>query len=334
MTFLASTSVAQACELRLVSREVNKSVISSVFRDLLFTTPEQVIRFSNTLHPKSKVIVPALKRRLHTLPLNILQCAVESLTLVVPNTLPSIETSLSHVAPLLTRIRKLAITGQQLASNAYWLRMHEIRPQHMMILHHGVPPLVNFYEPIFQSVTHLYTSSLFGHHNGSSILSMPSITHLAVSTRTNIALQCRERVIAFLHTILTEEPTSKTLQMVVLSLNCGVSPSYRADPWLYALRSCMVDKRFILLPYSQSARTEWEDTLTENHDIWSRANTWRELESSPDTAANHMKKEMIVRDLQCKERRSTAGEWMVDLVQREDYHQEPIDPGERNEFRM
>jgi hypothetical protein len=283
MLYAASTSPARARILRLVCRCVNVWILPILFRSLMLTSPDHISRFAATLLPKKKLRIPALNSRLHKFPCPLSSYIVESLTFVVQTRLPSVEIALASVAPAFSRLKNLVISGQNLSSNAHWLRQHPIHPERMMILHFGYPQLVNFREPIFQSVTHLYTSTLAGHRD-SSIADLPLLTHLAVHTRIDLPETSAIRVMKQLISTLQATPQ---LRCFVLALNSVGLRDPKLSHWLNILKPCFEDERFYLLPYYRDVHLECQDMMTSGSGVWERAKLWREVESQD--GANKMR---------------------------------------------
>ncbi|KAF8986752.1 hypothetical protein BDQ17DRAFT_634647 [Cyathus striatus] len=332
LLFLASISTRQACQLRFISKDVNRLIVPHLFRDVVFNTTERITRFSSSLAPRRPVLIPALKKKFISMPPNLSDYHVESLTLVVNKRLPSIELALASMAPMFNRVRKLAITGEQLLANAHWLRRYPLRPRFMMIIHHGRPPLLNFHEPIFDQVTHLYTSSLFGHHNRSSVLDLPNLTHLCVTARRGVPQSTINEITAFLWRLLAVSPTLKSL---VFCLNTGPAP----DPdWSVSLKRFVDDKRFVLIPYHPLPRMQWRNIILGRMSIWDKAENWRTLDSRPDWRETPKKKEMVVEAIHNEQSafqqrvRCPEGEWEADLVERDGYEPPDMDPDQRGGF--
>jgi hypothetical protein len=329
--YLASTTAHSARELRLVSRYANIWVLPLLFRTLVLTAPEHITRFAATLLPKRKFHIPALKSKLHTFPRPLSSYTVESLALVINTRLPSIETALASVAPAFTHLKNLAITGQNMSSNAYWLRQYPIRPRKMMILHFGSPQMVNFREPIFESVTHLYTSVLVGYRD-SSVEHLPHLTHLAVHARIDLSEDLASRVTQLLRTTLESLPDLRTL---VLVINSDEVYDTRLALWLRLLVECLKDKRFILLPYFRHPRMEWEAMLADEHTVWDRAQVWRRVESEDDFTQVQYRGDMLkaVRSEHASlpGKKFMEADWEVDLIERDGFYPMDADPTERRE---
>jgi hypothetical protein len=182
-----------------------------------------------------------------------------------------------------------------------------------MILHHGSPHLVNFHEPVLKGVTHLYTSITHG-HRFSSVADVPGLTHLAVHARVGLSADTAAKVAYSLQTILDACPR---LECLVLSLNADSPSDPHLEMWEYVLERCLVDTRFILLPYYRLPRIEWSDIVSGQNTIWTRAKEWAKTDREDKELtmyAVEQEKSMFPPLKHPKE-----GEWEIDLVQRDDY---------------
>jgi hypothetical protein len=255
-----------------------------------------------------------MKSQLHTFPCPLSSYIIESLALVVQTQLPSVEIALANVAPAFSRLKNLVISGQNLSSNAHWLRQHPIHPREMMILHFGFPQLVNFREPIFQSVTHLYTSTLAGHRN-SSVADLPLLTHLAVHTRIDHSESIVGRIVKQLINTLEAMPQ---LQCLALVLNGNERP-LKLQAWEDVLKPCFDDERFFLLPYFRDVYLECQDVLASGSKVWERAKLWRQAESQGDASEEHFLHSESPRDpdVSQKIKNYMDAVWHIDLVQQD-----------------
>lgn len=224
------------------------------------------------------------------------------------------ETALASVGPVFGGLTKLAITGQSLSANAYWLRQHPIYPRFMMIVHHGSPHLVNFHEPVLKGVTHLYTSITHG-HRFSSVADVPGLTHLAVHARVGLSADTAAKVAYSLQTILD---TCPKLECLVLSLNADSLRDPHLEMWEYVLEKCLADTRFILLPYYRLPRLEWGDIVKGEGSIWVRAKEWVKMEREEVREMTMVAVEREKSLVPCL-KHPKEGEWEIDLVQRDDY---------------
>ncbi|KAF5378863.1 hypothetical protein D9615_006922 [Tricholomella constricta] len=332
--YLAATDIKTARILRLVSRYTNVWVLPLLFRTLTFTSPDHITRFATTLLPKRKLHIPALKSNLHTIPRPLSSYSIESLALVVNTRLPSVETALANVAPAFARLKNLVITGQNLSANAHWLRQHPIHPKNMMILHFGAPHLVNYKEPLFQRVTHLYTSTLAGHRN-SFVTDLPRLTHLAVHTRLQHASEYMPVIADALLRLLEMTPQ---LQLFVFVLNSYDPQDEKLKEWMRVLRRCLRDKRFIALPYFRHPRMEWDRILKGKDSVWDRALAWRAMQQRGNLSEAARYTAELLKELQMENvllmERKCIVDWEIDLVQREGYVPYEGDPTERREAVM
>ncbi len=352
---LAMTSHRKARELRLVSSDVNVLVLPLLFRNIVITTPNDVYQLTTVLLPKRKYHIPALKSRFHVMPRPLATYNVESCVLVINDRRPSIEEALARIAPVFCSISKLAITARNLQAHGYWLRKHPIRPKIMVIVHYGSPHLFNYHDPIFENVTHLYTSTLYGHRS-STVIDLPSLTHLAVCTRPDLPEAIANSIVDSLCAILEE---CKTLQMLVLVMDFGSSfiSDIRMPLWESRLDDFTSDNRFVFLPDFRAPRLEWEDIVRDSapitssaagldgpesfyDSVWKRAEGWRRvlkgLSDTPYTPEFFNKNVLHLAFLRQSHLRVIAGEsfsnhhgpeWEIDLVERDNYeHPKASDP--------
>ena len=274
--------------------------------------PDHVNRFTTTLLPKRKNYIPALKSKLHIIPRLLSSYKVDTWVLVVNDRRPSIESALASIGPVFSGLSKLAITGQNLSSNAFWLRQHPIYPKVVFLIHYGSPHLVNFYEPIFKSVTHLYTCITHGHRY-STVADLPCLTHLAVNTRLDLPQTTAIKVVASLRAILT---ACERLESLVFTMACTEfdNPQYRM--WEFLLEECREDKRFRFFPDYRSPRLEWLDILDGKWNLWDRARVWPQLDLLESSTMCFVEEPASFPSL----RNWTGDDWEIDLVQRDNYH--------------
>ena len=272
-----------------------------------------------------------MKSTLHTLPRPLSSYAINSLAFVVHTRLPSVEIGLASVAPAFAQVKNLVVTAQNLSSNAHWIRRHPIRPRYMMVIHFGFPHLFNYREPIFESVTHMYTSVLTG-LRGTSVTDLPRLTHLAVHTRGSISVSAALGVANQIAKFLGALPR---LECFVLVLGDPPAGEPHLDEWKEMLGSCMHDKRFSLLPYFRDPRQEWQDIVDGSESVWDRATTWRSLEN--ESAARQLSYLAVLVSGQylvppAFQNKPLEPEWEIDLVQRVDYSPYEGDPAEKGDF--
>lgn len=328
--YLASTSLRTARQIRLVSRHTNVWVLPLLFHTLTLTTPDHVVRFASTLLPKRKIHIPALKSTLHTSPRALSSYNVESLALVVNARLPSVEIALANVAPAFTHVKNFVTTAQNLSSNAHWIRQHPIRPQHMMILHFGLPHTVNYREPVFDCVTHLYTSVLAG-HRGTSVLDLPRLTHLAVHTRVTLP---ELTALAVIDQILETLEALPNLEHFVLVLGSSLVYDPSLEKWKTRLEPCVLDKRFTVLPYFRDLKLEWQDMVEGRYHIWERAKAWCSVADEDDLVKIRHRSDIwktLRMEHSLQPRKPLETTWEIDLVQRDNYSSYEGDPVERSE---
>lgn len=351
------TSDQKARELRLVSSDVNVLVLPLLFRNIVITTPNDVYRLTTTLLPKRKYHIPALKSRLHVMPRPLATYNVESCVLVINDRRPSLEEALAKIAPVFCGISKLAITARNLQAHGYWIRRYPIRPKIMIVVHFGSPHLINYHDPIFERVTHLYTSTIDGHRS-STVIDLPSLTHLAICTRPDLPEATATRIITSLRAILKQ---CKSLRMLVLVMDFGSSliSDIRMPIWESRLVECTSDDRFVFLPDFRAPRLEWEDIVRDTapltssthstnineaesfyDSVWNRAERWKRvikrLSQTPFTPEFFNKNVLHLAFLRQSHLRIIAAEsfskydgpeWEIDLVERDNYqHPKASDP--------
>ncbi|KAG6884892.1 hypothetical protein C0993_007401 [Termitomyces sp. T159_Od127] len=282
------------------------------------------------LLPKRKFHIPALKSNLHTVPRALSSYSIESLALMVNTQLPSVETALASVAPAFSQLKTLYITSRNLTSNAYWLRRYPIRPTTIVILHFGFPHLVNYQDPIFQCVTHLYTSTFVGYRE-SYVTDLPHLTHLAVHTRLQHPPETIMSITTEFRRVLESAPC---LQLFVFTVDEDDVPAETVHEWNTALELCIEDRRFVVLPHFRDPRMEWEGLLRGQPDVWERALAWLTVMEGDEDEALRCRAAATQR-LQA-DRAWLAGikprvDWEIDIVQREGYTPFEGDPTENRE---
>ncbi|KAF8899511.1 hypothetical protein CPB84DRAFT_1780471 [Gymnopilus junonius] len=323
---LAESSIAEARRLRLICNDVNILVLPVIFRQVVMVVPEHVSRFTTTLLPKRRIYIPALKSKLHIMPRMLSSYTVDTWVHVVNERRPSLETALASVAPVFVGLSKLAITGQNLTSNAFWLRQHAIHPSIMFLVHYGSPHLVNFYDHIFKSVTHFYTSITHGHRY-SSVADLPALTHLAVSTRRDLPNTTIRNICSSLRGILK---SCDKLSMLVLIMNFLPVDDPQYPLWISSLVDCMKDPRFTLLLDYRSPRVEWSDIVNGRRTLWDRATEWKRANAADEPSRSLLQRQFL--ETSYKEREAypplhkREEEWEIDLVQRDDYDPQADDP--------
>ncbi|KAG6827397.1 hypothetical protein H0H92_011948, partial [Tricholoma furcatifolium] len=315
---LASWDKKKAGDLRLVCRQANVWILPLLFSHITLRTTEQISQFASILLPKRKNRIPLLKSQLHTPPRPLSTYSIESLAFVVNTTLPSVENALANLAPAFSRLKNLFITSRDLSSNAYWLRQHPIRPTTMGILHFGTPNPVNYRDPIFQCVTHLYTSTLIG-HRGTYVTDLPQLTHLAVHTRLTHSTETVARITASFLQILETMPR---LKLFVFVIDKEGIPPEKIRAWRVLLGQCIKDERFVVLPHFLHPELEWNNLLTGQPNVWERALNWQILRKEGDAGkiARYWE-EVTQRWWAEKERLNRAKPrtlWAIDMVEQED----------------
>ncbi|KAH9478179.1 hypothetical protein JR316_0008632 [Psilocybe cubensis] len=324
---MAQSNIEKARELRFVSSDVNVLVLPIIFRHVVMVLPEHVNRFTTTLLPKRKNFIPALRSKLHTMPRLLSSYKVDTWVFVVNDRRPSLESALASIAPVFVGLSRLVITGQNLSSNAFWLRQHAIHPSIMLLVHYGSPHLVNFYDPIFKSVTHLYTCITHGHRY-STIADLASLTHLAVSTRPDLTETTARNVAASLTAILQ---TCTNITSLILVMDLAGTDDFRYRMWTTWLKACLEDQRFLFLPQYQPPRMEWSSIVNGRKTLWDRADEWRRLSEISEPMRSKLMRQLVIQNE--KERMAfpppgdrREEEWEIDLVQRDNYHSQADDP--------
>lgn len=334
LLFLAVNNHNQARSLRLVSRHVNIWMLPILFQSVSLTTPGHVTHFTSTLLPKRRIYIPLLRSNLHTTPRPLSSYYVRSLAMVINARLPSMEVAMAKVAPALTNLQNLAITSQNLTSHAHWLRKFPIHPQNIMLLHFGRPQYVNFGEPLFKQVTHLYTSVLDGHRR-SSVADIPELTHLAVHTRFHLddprALSVSRSLIATLRAL-------PRLKMLILTIDAEMTDDVKLQTWKVLLEPCLADERFYLVPYFVHPRLEWNLVVSGSQSVWDRALEWRLMEGLDVNArAQYLSEKMMegyAESVAVHRTKKAEAEWEIDLVQRDSFSEMDEDPTEHRAYTL
>lgn len=193
--------------------------------------------------------------------------------------------------------------------------------------------MVNFQEPVFESVTHLYTSVLIGHRD-TWVGNLPHLTHLAVHTRVSLPGEIAILVVEQIARILEAMPQ---LEHFALVLGSADIYDLNLEQWKTLLEPCFKDKRFNVLPYFRDPRMEWLDMLEGRPNIWERTHHW----CSVDHASDHVKiqhRSRIWQDILSEQcllpKVHVEAEWEIDLVQRDTYSPYEGDPTERREANL
>ncbi|TFK63799.1 hypothetical protein BDN72DRAFT_300644 [Pluteus cervinus] len=289
---------------------------------------------------------------LPTIPRSLSSYIISSLALVVKTHVPSVEASMARVAPALTHLQNLVITGQNLSSHAHWLRQYPIFPRKVLIVHFGRPQSVDFQQPVFQCVTHLYTPVL--ELNKSSVRDLPELTHLAVKTRISLGIINASAISRSLRNILRSLPG---LKMVVLCLDmAGGGGKEETEEtvrvvWNTILEPCFADPRFYVLTKYFEPMQEWHrivegssqpesssymgspfygDGRFGSGDLWDRALRFGSNKYSSNgigfESGDAGWRRMF--DIRSMNEESGESEWEIDLVQREGFTEIDEDPTE------
>ncbi|KAF8641341.1 hypothetical protein AX16_010039 [Volvariella volvacea WC 439] len=322
LLFVVARDPRRGRQLRLISRHVNVWILPAFFQTLTLTTADRVIQFTSTLLPKRKITLPGLKSHLHVSPRPLSSYTITSLAYVINARLPSLEVAMAKVAPALTHLQNLAITGQNFISHAHWLRQSPIRPRFVMLLHFGRPQLVSFHEPIFQEVTHLYTAILDGSRM-TSVADLPALSHLALHTRVSLDIP---RASEIARTIVRTLQRLPRLKMLVFTINANHSDSVIIRTWRSVLEPCFADERFYFLPNFVSPRQEWTNIVTGLPNIWDRA--LLQPAYSPLILFELPIVEPQLDPSPIPPARKGEPEWEIDMVQRENFAETDEDPTE------
>ena len=330
LLYAAFASRADAHALCLVSSAVRRAVLPALYHNVLLRSAGQVPAFVSPFTAKQRrppychYPSPAghndndagsgssNTKLLAHIP-------IHALALALPTKRPSLESALARTAPALTSLEHLALTAPLLGAHAHWLRVApHVRPRSLMLYHLGRPAPVHFGEPFLRNVTHLYTSTLCG-FRGTSPASLPSLTHIALTTRATQPPSTIDEVLAAARRVLS---TCPHLAMLVLSLDAtGSTPSPAVTsaaaaaavanascthavsetvtlsiitlpvPWRAALAR-QRDPRLHVLPFALHARIMWQDIVTGPegvggsgaHDVFACAQAWRDAEARGATS--------------------------------------------------
>ncbi|KAI9431488.1 hypothetical protein H4582DRAFT_1239564 [Lactarius indigo] len=319
LLYVAFASRVDAHALCLVSSAVRRAVLPALYHNVFLRHAAQVPAFvspfaiSTDWHPSHRCSSPSNAKLLAYIP-------IHALALALPTKRPSLEVALARAAPALASLEHLALTAPLLGAHAHWLRgsssggeRRAIQPRTLMLYHLGRPAPVHFGEPFLRNVTHLYTSTLTG-FRGSSLASLPALTHVALATRAAQPPAIVDEVLASARRVLAACPD---LAMLVLALDgaqmpaqvqaqmqvqelanaLGLGPSQSPPPQLGAIalpapwRTALAqlparkrDPRLHVLPFALRARLAWQDVIAGAPDVFACARLWREAEAHGDAA--------------------------------------------------
>ena len=341
LLYAAFASRADAHAFCLVSSAVRRAVLPALYHNVLLRSASQVPAFVSPFTAKQRrppychYPSPTSPRGRNSTSRNdngfgssssnanaklLAHIPIHALALALPTKRPSLEVALARTAPALTSLEHLALTAPLLGAHAHWLRAApHVRPRTLMLYHLGRPAPMHFGEPFLRNVTHLYTSTLCG-FRGSSPASLPSLTHIALTTRATQPPSIIDEVLAAAKRVLS---TCPHLVMLVLSLDatgstptpstitsaaaaaaaanatCTHGGSGTATPSIITLpvpwRAALArqrDPRLYLLPFALHARIMWRDVVagTEGgggsgaQDVFACAQAWREAEARGATS--------------------------------------------------
>ncbi|KAF8469280.1 hypothetical protein DFH94DRAFT_228935 [Russula ochroleuca] len=339
LLYAAFASFADAHALCLVSSAVRRTVLPALYHNVLLRSASQVPGFVSPFTAKQRrppychYPSPTSPRGHNGISKSdndpsssssdanaklLAHIPIHALALALPTKRPSLEVALARTAPALTSLEHLALTAPLLGAHAHWLRAApHVRPRTLMLYHLGRPAPMHFGEPFLHNVTHLYTSTLCG-FRGTSPASLPSLTHIALTTRATQPPSIIDEVLAAARRVLS---TCPHLVMLVLSLDAtGSTPAPTAItsaaaaaaaaanahggsgaatpsiitlpvPWRAALAR-QRDPRLYVLPFALHARIMWRDIVagTEGgggsgaQDVFACAQAWREAEARGATS--------------------------------------------------
>ncbi|KAI0278422.1 hypothetical protein BGY98DRAFT_541153 [Russula aff. rugulosa BPL654] len=322
LLYAAFASRADAHAFCLVSSAVRRAVLPALYHNVLLRSASQVPAFVSPFTAKQR------RPPYHYYPSPsghdnsssssnsklLAHIPIHALALALPTKRPSLEVALARTAPALTSLEHLALTAPLLGAHAHWLRAApHVRPRTLTLYHLGRPAPVHFGEPFLRNVTHLYTSTLCG-FRGTSPASLPSLTHVALSTRATQPPSVIDDVLAAARRVLS---TCPHLVMLVLSLDStGSTPTPTAIaasaaaaaaaatpascahggigiatpsiitlpvPWRAALAR-QRDPRLHVLPFALHARIMWWDVVAGGEgsgvqDVFACAQAWRDAEA-------------------------------------------------------
>ena len=322
LLYAAFASRADAHSLCLVSSAVRRAVLPALYHNVLLRSASQVPAFVSPFIAKQK------RPPYHHYPSSadhnnsngsssfnaklLAHIPIHALALALPTKRPSLEVALARTAPALASLEHLALTAPLLGAHAHWLRAApHVRPRTLTLYHLGRPAPVHYGEPFLRNVTHLYTSTLSG-FRGTSPASLPSLTHIALSTRATQPPSIIDEVLAAARRMLS---TCPHLVMLVLSLDptgsthtpaaiaastaaaaataasCAHGAVGTATPYIITLpvpwRAALArqrDPRLHVLPFALHARIMWRDIVAggENsgvQDVFACAQAWRDAEA-------------------------------------------------------
>ncbi|KAF9449417.1 hypothetical protein P691DRAFT_812582 [Macrolepiota fuliginosa MF-IS2] len=370
LELVAINDVHDARSLRLVSRDINVLVLPVIFSNISIEHMNDLTAVTSTIFPPPTPY-QKLRNTIPEPPRLLSSYNTTSLALLLRENLPSIENALATIGPVFSRIRCLAITSRNLSSNAFWLRANNVRPEYIMLPHHGSPRPVNWRDAIFSQVTHIFTSSLDS-HGPSTLSDLSNVTHIAVYTHTEL-LNDKIRYIAGKLEWLLDPLSFPRLQALVLALGRFPRPPHHKpiryphdvlareryttllSLWRTHLTLCLPSSKFYILPDPHCPHEEWENWIHgDSLDIWQQAAEYRLR--YPNSMVLDPRKPEVARDLDqwlslirvdllqfsglapiekdtLRMRRASKIEWEIDLVQREGYREfDRLDPEEAGEY--
>ncbi|KAH9059186.1 hypothetical protein EDB87DRAFT_1684942 [Lactarius vividus] len=343
LLYVAFASRVDAHALCLVSSAVRRAVLPALYHNVFLRHAAQVPAFvspfavSTDWHPSHRCPSPSNAKLLAYIP-------IHALALALPTKRPSLEVAVARAAPALASLEHLALTAPLLGAHAHWLRggsggeQRAIQPRTLMLYHLGRPVPVHFGEPFLRSVTHLYTSTLTG-FRGSSLASLPALTHVALATRAaqppaiidevlasarRVLAACPDLVMLVLALDGAQMPAQVQAQMQVQELAnaLGLGPSQSPPAPARSHRApCAVAHRACAAPRPQ-------DIIAGAPDVFACARVWREAEAHGDAAGMlRLAAEVTARNTALESWKED--EWDLDLMTAPGYvHGRSADEGE------
>ncbi|KAI4525125.1 hypothetical protein K525DRAFT_261778 [Schizophyllum commune Loenen D] len=226
-----------AGHLRRVCSEFNRWILPVILKHVVLETSSDAMRYARTIHgwedepakvddnPWGVPLIKSLaKPKRNRFPRSVMRA--QSLALVTPTQLPSVENALSGVDTL-ADIHSLAISYGNLGAHRFWLLSKHVRPRRIMLLHHGDPVYIDMRDELFSQVTHLYANNpnyltiwdgyrIRDYSRGRRIQS-ECLRYIAIHTKLETMTEAQRRDVADgLRWILELYPTIEHLVLTVL----------------------------------------------------------------------------------------------------------------------